>query len=112
MHGGTHRVGLPRTPIGSCRSCRVAAGAGQLQVRLLGPMDVVVDGVPRPVTGLRRKAVLAVLALQPGQIVAADRLLDAVWGDDAPSTAANTLQSHVSHLRRLFGSKTAILARP
>jgi hypothetical protein len=36
-----------------------------MQVRLLGPVDVVVDGEPRPVRGLRRKAILAVLALKP-----------------------------------------------
>jgi DNA-binding SARP family transcriptional activator/tetratricopeptide (TPR) repeat protein len=83
-----------------------------LQVRLLGPVDVVVDGVPRPVSGLRRKAVLAVLALHPGQVVSADRLIDVVWDGEAPATASNTLQSHVSQLRRILGSRTAILARP
>jgi DNA-binding SARP family transcriptional activator len=39
-----------------------------MQVRLLGPVDVVVDGVPRPVRGLRRKAVLAALALHAGRV--------------------------------------------
>jgi hypothetical protein len=37
-------------------------GRGIMQVRLLGPVDVVVDGGPRPVPGLRRMAVLATLA--------------------------------------------------
>jgi DNA-binding SARP family transcriptional activator len=32
-------------------------------VRLLGPVDVLVDGEPRAVSGLRRKAILAVLGL-------------------------------------------------
>src|SRR5215813_2054274 len=63
-----------------------------MQVRLLGPVDVMVDGDPRPVRGLRRKAVLAVLALRGGEIVSTDQLADAVWGQDAPSTAVNTLQ--------------------
>src|SRR6516225_300786 len=83
-----------------------------MQVRLLGPVDVVVHGEPRPVHGLRRKAVLAVLALHGGEIVSTDYLADAVWGEDAPSTAVNTLQSHVSYLRGVLGTKTAILARP
>jgi DNA-binding SARP family transcriptional activator/Tfp pilus assembly protein PilF len=60
--------------------------------------------------GLRRKAVLAALALQPGRIVSTDRLIDLVWGDAAPITAANTLQSHISYLRRLLGERTAIRA--
>ena len=82
-----------------------------MQVRLLGPVDVVVDGEPRPVRGLRRKAVLAVLALQAGEVVSTDRLADVVWGQAAPVTAVNTLQSHMSYLRTVLGDKCAILAR-
>ncbi|GAB2932894.1 BTAD domain-containing putative transcriptional regulator [Micromonospora polyrhachis] len=83
-----------------------------MQVRLLGPVDITVDGVPRTVSGLRRKAVLAVLALHPGEIVSTDRLIDVIWGDEAPATASNTLQSHVSYLRRVIGTRSAIVARP
>ncbi len=82
-----------------------------MQVRLLGPVDVVVDGEPRPVRGLRRKAVLAVLALQAGEVVSTDRLADVVWGQAAPVTAVNTLQSHMSYLRTVLGDKCAILAQ-
>jgi hypothetical protein len=49
-----------------------------MQVRLLGPVDVIADGVSRPVNGLRRKAVLTVLALDSGVIVSSDRLADVV----------------------------------
>jgi DNA-binding SARP family transcriptional activator/tetratricopeptide (TPR) repeat protein len=82
-----------------------------MRVRLLGPVDVVVDGEPRPVRGERRKAVLAVLALHQGTIVSTEELVAAVWDGSAPSTAANTLQSHLSHLRGVFGDRSAILAR-
>jgi DNA-binding SARP family transcriptional activator/tetratricopeptide (TPR) repeat protein len=82
-----------------------------MQVRLLGPVDVVADGGPRPVPGLRRKAVLATLALHCGEVVSTGRLVDVVWGEAAPATALNTLQSHVSFLRRVLGSKAAIRAR-
>lgn len=83
-----------------------------MQVRLLGPVDAVVQGCPRPVDGLRRKAVLACLALRSGEIVSTGRLAEVVWGDAEPQTAVNTLQSHVSYLRKVLGSKTAIIARP
>ncbi|MCE7010312.1 helix-turn-helix domain-containing protein [Kibdelosporangium philippinense] len=73
-------------------------------MRILGPVDVTVNGIPRPVRGLRRKAVLAVLALRAGEIVSADRLTDVVWDEEAPRTAANTLQSHVSYLRGVLGA--------
>jgi DNA-binding SARP family transcriptional activator/tetratricopeptide (TPR) repeat protein len=83
-----------------------------MQVRLLGPVDVIVDGGSRPVHGLRRGAVLAVLALHCGEVVSTGRLAEIVWGEAAPPTAVNTLQAHVSYLRRMLGSKTAIRSRP
>jgi DNA-binding SARP family transcriptional activator len=90
-----------------------ALGTGTVvRVRLLGPVDVMADGGSRPVCGLRRKAVLATLALHGGETVSTSRLVDAVWGQTAPSTALNTLQSHVSYLRKVLASKAAILARP
>jgi DNA-binding SARP family transcriptional activator len=71
-----------------------------------------VDGDARMVSGLRRKAVLATLALHGGEVVSVGRLVDAVWGETAPSTVRNTLQSHVSYLRTLLGNKNAIVGRP
>ena len=73
-----------------------------MQVRLLGLMDVVMQGVARPVPGSRRKALLAVLAVHCGEVVDAGRLIDVAWGE-AAAPAGNTLQSHLSHLRRAFG---------
>jgi DNA-binding SARP family transcriptional activator/DNA-binding CsgD family transcriptional regulator len=72
----------------------------------------VVDDVPRPVRGLRRKAVLTVLALHRGEVVSTDRLIDIVWGAARSTIVANTLQSHVSHLRRVLGGPAAIRPRP
>jgi DNA-binding SARP family transcriptional activator len=83
-----------------------------MRVRLLGPVDVVVDGQPRPVRGPRRKAVLAVLALHRGEIVSTDRIADVLWGDQPPATPVNTLQSHISYLRRVLGSRDAIVPHP
>jgi DNA-binding SARP family transcriptional activator len=50
-----------------------------MQVRLLGPLDVVIDGEPRQVRGLRRKAILATLALRAGEVVSTDQLADVAW---------------------------------
>ncbi|MBO3747642.1 AAA family ATPase [Streptosporangiaceae bacterium NEAU-GS5] len=82
-----------------------------VRVRLLGPVDVTVDDVIRPVPGLRGKAVLATLALRQGEVVHADRLIEIVWDGQPPATAVNTLQRHVSYLRRVLGSPGAITAR-
>jgi DNA-binding SARP family transcriptional activator len=86
--------------------------SGAVPVRLLGPIDVLVGGEPRQVPGRRLKAVLAALALQPGRVVSVDGLVDIVWGDAVPATGANTLQSHMSHLRRVLDDRAAIRARP
>jgi DNA-binding SARP family transcriptional activator len=81
-------------------------------VRLLGSVDVVVGGEVRPLPGLRRKALLAALALERGQIVSADRLIDIVWNDAAPAGRANTLQRHISYLRQMVGRRDVIVSRP
>jgi DNA-binding SARP family transcriptional activator len=72
----------------------------------------VVDGIARSVAGLRRKAVLAVLALRADEVVSVDHLVEVVWGETAPHTAAATLQNHVSYLRGVLGARSAIVARP
>ncbi len=87
-------------------------GPRPVLVRLLGPVDVVAGDAVLPVSGLRRKAVAAVLALRAGDVVDAGRLVDAVWDGRPPATATNTLQSHMSYLRRLLGVPGAIVARP
>jgi len=70
-----------------------------------------VGGAARPVSGRRRKAVLAVLGLRAGEVVSTDRLVEIVWGDDAPATALNTLQRHVSYLRGMSGVRGLVVAR-
>ena len=81
-----------------------------MQIRLLGPVDFVADGAVREVSGMRRKAVLAALALSPRRVVGTDRLVDIVWGDSAPAKAVNSLQSHVSFLRGVLGDRSVIRA--
>lgn len=82
------------------------------KVLLLGPVDVEREGEPRTVTGLRRKATLALLALSPDAVVSADRLIDVVWNGSAPATALNTLQRNISYLRTVLADRAAIVARP
>jgi DNA-binding SARP family transcriptional activator/tetratricopeptide (TPR) repeat protein len=82
-----------------------------MQVRLLGAVDVQVGGELRVVPGLRRKAILSVLALKAGQTVSADELIDLAWGDRATAVGPNTVQSHVSYLRQRLGKRSAIVTR-
>src|SRR5262245_22130124 len=69
---------------------------------LLGPLTATVDGTPIELGGQKRRALLAALLLRPGEVVPRDDLIDAVWGEDPPDTARNTLQVYVSQLRKLL----------
>jgi predicted ATPase/DNA-binding SARP family transcriptional activator len=71
-----------------------------LEVELLGPPGLVVDG-HRPSVPGRVRALLVLLALHAPRAVSRDRLLDALWGDELPADPANALQQRVSALRRL-----------
>ena len=72
-----------------------------VQIRLLGGVSVAADdGTPLDVGPAKCQAVLAALALQPGEVVSVSRLVAMVWGDDPPRTADKTLQSYVTRLRK------------
>ena len=83
----------------------------ELDVRLLGAIELRVDGAPVDVGGHRAKAVLALLALHAGRLVLEDALVDEVWADDPPPSARNALQSYVSRLRRVLPDGATRLVR-
>src|SRR5919107_5978689 len=71
-----------------------------MDVRVLGPLEVVDGGRPVGLGGPMQRAVLALLALEPGRVVSLDRLVDGLWGEAPPARAAATVQAYVSNLRR------------
>ncbi len=78
-----------------------------LQVRLLGPFEVVQAGRPVPVGSAKQRAVLALLALQAGKVVSSERLCRLLWEDDEPASPTATLQSLVSRLRRALATPSS-----
>ena len=74
-----------------------------IEFRILGPLEVVENGRPVIVGAPKVRALLAVLLLHRGEVVSIDRLIDALWGERAPATAAKTVQVYVSNLRRALG---------
>src|SRR5439155_11667765 len=72
------------------------------QFSLLGPLSVSVGDEPIALGGQKRRALLAVLLLEANRVVSRDRLIDALWGEDPPDTARNTIQVYVSQLRKLL----------
>jgi DNA-binding SARP family transcriptional activator len=71
--------------------------------RILGPLEVQVDGNWSGINAPKWRTVLAVLLLQPGQVVSTDRLITEVWPDETPARATNLISVYVHKLRRLIG---------
>ena len=79
-----------------------------MEVRFFGEFQALERGVPMPVRGTKQRAVLALLALQRGGSVSADRLIDMLWGEEQIANTANALQAQIGQLRRTLGA-TAIV---
>ncbi|WP_117209983.1 AfsR/SARP family transcriptional regulator [Allorhizocola rhizosphaerae] len=75
----------------------------RLEIRLLGPLEVAVDGEPVRFTG-RPAVLLLVLAISAGRIVSLDRLATALWGEALPDNPRASVQTVVNRLRRLVGA--------
>lgn len=76
-------------------------------ISVLGPVVLVGDDVGQ-LGGPKQRLVLAVLVCSAGRVIPTDRLVDAVWGDDAEDSARRTLQVHVSKLRRALRDVASI----
>jgi YVTN family beta-propeller protein len=79
-----------------------------MEFRILGPLEVVDGDRPVAVGGPKVRALLAMLLLNRGELVLTDRLIDALWGERAPATAAKTVQVYVSNLRKALGDGVLI----
>jgi DNA-binding SARP family transcriptional activator len=83
-----------------------------LSVRLLGPLEVERAGSPVRLGGRAQRALLARLVLDANRTVAADRLLEDLWGDAAPATAPKMVQIYVSKLRKELPEDTLVTRAP
>jgi len=83
-----------------------------MRFALLGPLRVECDGATIEIGAPKQRALLAVLLLSHrDDAVPADKLVDVLWGEDPPQTAAKALQVHVSQLRRALGPGNPIVTR-
>jgi predicted ATPase/DNA-binding SARP family transcriptional activator len=79
-----------------------------LELRVLGPLEVVANGRVAELGGPRQRALLALLLLEPGRPVSARWLAEELWQGDPPDGAEATLRSYVSRLRRALGRETVV----
>jgi predicted ATPase/DNA-binding SARP family transcriptional activator len=82
-----------------------------VDIRVLGPLEVVLEGRLAEVRGRRERVVLALLAVEVGRPVAVQRLGELLWGDDPPRSADKSLQTFVSRLRHVLGDVPDRLVR-
>jgi DNA-binding SARP family transcriptional activator len=87
-----------------------------MQFQVLGPLEAVGDNGPVPISGRRRRALLAILLMDPGRIVTLPELVDGIWADDPPDSAIANIRTYVHRLRRLLqmagDSPTRLVSHP
>ncbi len=73
-----------------------------MEFKLLGPLEVGDGSTPIAIAGRKQRALLARLLLDANRTVAADRLVDDLWGESVPDSAQKMVQIYVSQLRKVL----------
>jgi len=73
-----------------------------VEFRILGPVEVVSDGRVVALGSLKPRALLVILLLHANEVVSRERLIDDLWGEQPPETAAASLHTYVSQLRKVL----------
>jgi len=79
-----------------------------LEIRLLGPFEILAHGTIAEAGGSKRRALLAMLALRQGRVVGVDALVDGVWGEELPAAPRNALHHHIARLRAALGEESIV----
>ena len=83
-----------------------------VEFRILGPVEVIDRDKALALGGQKQRAVLAALLIDAGRVVSTDYLVDALWGEQPPKTAATSLQNFVSQLRKALGPEVLVTKPP
>ncbi|HVN62908.1 MAG TPA: AfsR/SARP family transcriptional regulator [Gaiellaceae bacterium] len=87
---------------------RSAVTNSALEIRLLGPFEVVAGGTLADVGGSKRQALLAMLALRRSHVVSVDALVDGLWSEELPAAPRNAIHHHIARLRAALGEKSIV----
>jgi DNA-binding SARP family transcriptional activator/streptogramin lyase len=77
-----------------------------MDFRILGPVEVIKGGRQVALGPRKQRALLVLLLLHVNEVVSRDRLIEDLWGERAPETAATSLHGYVSQLRKLLEEGT------
>ncbi|MPZ91537.1 MAG: AAA family ATPase [Actinobacteria bacterium] len=73
-----------------------------MRFSILGPLEVIRDGRALALGGAKQRSLIAILILHANEQVSSDSLIEELWRDSPPATAGKTLQTYISHLRKLL----------
>ena len=82
-----------------------------VEFSVLGPVEAAVEGRKVPLAAEKPRALLAILLLSRNRVVSVTHLIDELWGEAPPETAAKALQVYVSQLRKAIGADR-VVTRP
>jgi DNA-binding SARP family transcriptional activator len=82
-----------------------------LEAKVLGPLEARVGGRSVAPSAGKPRQILALLALEAGQVVTVTSLIEELWGTRPPRSAQATLQTYILHLRRLINTGLAGVGR-
>ena len=81
----------------------------EMDFRILGPLELRNGSAPIRLAGARQRGLLALLLIHRNEVVSSERLIDALWGESPPPTAAKALQNAVLQVRRALGEHAGAL---
>ncbi|WP_221350418.1 AfsR/SARP family transcriptional regulator [Streptomyces beigongshangae] len=73
-----------------------------MEIKVLGPLTAQEHGISVVPSAAKPRQILAVLAFQAGRIVTVSTLMEEIWGEAIPRSAATTLQTYILQLRRMI----------
>jgi DNA-binding SARP family transcriptional activator len=88
------------------------SGADGVDFRVLGPLEVEVDGAPLDIGGPQLRVILALLLASAGRVVSVAAFVDGLWGQHAPQDADRTVRTYVSRLRKALMPAAAAFSVP
>jgi eukaryotic-like serine/threonine-protein kinase len=89
-----------RAARGGCKLGLLAPPTTRTEFRILGPLEALDEGRPVGLGGSKQRALLAVLLLHANETLSTDRLIDELWAERPPASAAKTVQVYISRLRK------------
>src|SRR5205085_2187403 len=101
-HGGRQLDGVPGT----------LDALPEVVEAVEGRVEVVVDGAPVRLAAEKPRALLALLLLNRNRVVPTERLVDELWGEEAPARATKALQVYISQLRKALGPERLVTRPP